>query len=64
MSFFLSPWMQHNYAPDDDRLHLSGPLLHPSKDLDQMLKEQDRRIQEAARRGRLDKFRPRKVLAQ
>lgn len=53
----------YNYAPDEDRLHLSGPLLHPSKDLDQLLKEHDRRIQEAARRGRLDKFRPRKVLA-
>ncbi|XP_056693217.1 probable serine/threonine-protein kinase At1g54610 isoform X2 [Spinacia oleracea] len=53
----------HSLAPDNDRIHLSGPLLRPSKDLDQMLKEHDRRIQEAARRARHDKFKHSKVLA-
>ncbi|XP_021753672.1 probable serine/threonine-protein kinase At1g54610 [Chenopodium quinoa] len=50
-------------GPDSDRIHLSGPLLHPSKDLDQMLKEHDRRFQEAARRARHDKLKHNKVLA-
>lgn len=53
----------HSLAPDNDRIHLSGPLLHPSKDLDQMLKEHDRRIQDAARRARHDKSKHSKVLA-
>lgn len=53
----------HTYAPENERMHLSGPLLHASKDLDQMLKEHDRRIQETARRARLEKFRRSKVRA-
>ncbi|KAL2937793.1 hypothetical protein RDABS01_021242 [Bienertia sinuspersici] len=52
----------HSLAPDGDRLHLSGPLLHPSRDLDQMLKDHDRRIQDAARRARSDKFKHSKLL--
>ncbi|KAL9243810.1 hypothetical protein vseg_017652 [Gypsophila vaccaria] len=52
----------HN-ATRDDRIHLSGPLLDASKDLDQMLKEHDLKIQEAARRARLQKFNHSKVLA-
>lgn len=53
----------HSLAPDGDRIHLSGPLLHPSKDLEQMLKEHDRRIQDAARRAHHEKFKHSKVLA-
>ncbi|XP_010689018.2 probable serine/threonine-protein kinase At1g54610 [Beta vulgaris subsp. vulgaris] len=53
----------HSFAPDGDRIHLSGPLLHPSKDLDRMLKEHDRRIQDAARRARHDKSKHSRLLA-
>ncbi|XP_047329926.1 probable serine/threonine-protein kinase At1g54610 [Impatiens glandulifera] len=34
-------------------IHFSGPLLVPSNNVDEMLKEHDRRIQEVARRARL-----------
>ncbi|XP_074296218.1 putative serine/threonine-protein kinase At1g54610 isoform X3 [Silene latifolia] len=52
----------HSYAPNDERIHFSGPLPDPSKDLDWMLKEHDLRIHEAARRARFDKFKHGKVL--
>ncbi|KAK9664210.1 hypothetical protein RND81_14G026200 [Saponaria officinalis] len=55
--------VQHGSVPDNDRMHLSGPLLQPSKDLDRMLKEHDLRIQEAARRARLEKFKQSKLLS-
>ncbi|XP_057525783.1 probable serine/threonine-protein kinase At1g54610 [Amaranthus tricolor] len=53
----------HSVALDGNRIHLSGPLCHPSKDMDQTLKEHDLRIQEAARRARHDKVKHTKVLA-
>ncbi|XP_057526639.1 probable serine/threonine-protein kinase At1g54610 [Amaranthus tricolor] len=53
----------HSLASNGDKIHLSGPLLHPSRNLDQMLKDHDRRIQEAARRARNDKVKHSKVLA-
>lgn len=40
-----------------NKIHFSGPLLVPSNNVDQMLKEHDRQIQEAARRARLDRAR-------
>ncbi|XVE66190.1 hypothetical protein DITRI_Ditri08aG0060700 [Diplodiscus trichospermus] len=39
------------------KIYVSGPLLAPSDNVDQMLKEHDRKIQEFARRSRLDKTR-------
>ncbi|PRQ49869.1 putative protein-serine/threonine kinase CMGC-CDK-CRK7-CDK9 family [Rosa chinensis] len=41
-----------------NKIYVSGPLLVSSNNVDQMLKEHDRRIQEYARRARLDKNRP------
>jgi len=35
--------------------HLSGPLLVSSNNMDQMLKERDRKIQEYSRRARMYK---------
>jgi len=35
--------------------HLSGPLLVSSNNVDQMLKERDRKIQEYSRRARMNK---------
>lgn len=40
-----------------NKIHFSGPLLVPNKNMDQMLKEHDRRIQEAARRARIERAR-------
>ncbi|XP_047313913.1 probable serine/threonine-protein kinase At1g54610 [Impatiens glandulifera] len=37
-----------------DKTRFSGPLMVPSNNMEQMLRDHDRRIQEAARRGRLD----------
>ncbi|XP_017258379.1 probable serine/threonine-protein kinase At1g54610 isoform X2 [Daucus carota subsp. sativus] len=40
-----------------NKIHFSGPLLVPSNNVDQMLKDHDRQIQEAARRARIEKAR-------
>ncbi|KAJ1692236.1 hypothetical protein LUZ63_008934 [Rhynchospora breviuscula] len=38
-----------------NRIHYSGPLVPPGGNLDEMLKEHDRHIQQAVRRARFDK---------
>lgn len=40
-----------------NKIHFSGPLLVPNKNMDQMLKEHDRRIEEAARRAWVERAR-------
>ncbi|KAK7404992.1 hypothetical protein VNO78_06102 [Psophocarpus tetragonolobus] len=49
-----------------NKIYLSGPLMVSSSNMDQMLKEHDRKIQEFSRRARIDKSRARgeKVHAQ
>ncbi|KDP24118.1 hypothetical protein JCGZ_25775 [Jatropha curcas] len=44
----------HGRGPRGSKIYFSGPLLVPSNNVDQMLKEHDQKIQEFARR-RLDK---------
>ncbi|KAK7272540.1 hypothetical protein RJT34_29198 [Clitoria ternatea] len=46
------------------KIHYSGPLLVPSSNMDQMLKDHDRQIQEAVRRARLDKAKMRRLQAE
>ncbi|KAF4382728.1 probable serine/threonine-protein kinase At1g54610 [Cannabis sativa] len=48
----------HGHNPKSNKIYVSGPLLVSSNNMDQMLKEHDRRIQEYARRTRIDKSRP------
>ncbi|KAL3647100.1 hypothetical protein CASFOL_008068 [Castilleja foliolosa] len=45
-------------------IHFSGPLLATSKNIEQVLKEHDRRIKEAARRIRHEKTRARRIQPQ
>ncbi|KAE8733615.1 Cyclin-dependent kinase C-2 [Hibiscus syriacus] len=52
------------YGSKVQKIHYSGPLLVPSGNTDQMLKDHDRQIQEAVRRARLDKAMKRKVQLQ
>ncbi|RDX71427.1 putative serine/threonine-protein kinase, partial [Mucuna pruriens] len=49
-----------------NKIYLSGPLMVSTSNMDQMLKEHDRKIQEFSRRARIDKSRARgeKVRAQ
>ncbi|XP_019168198.1 PREDICTED: probable serine/threonine-protein kinase At1g54610 [Ipomoea nil] len=47
------------YGSKGNKIHYSGPLLVPSARVDQILKDHDRHIQEAARRARLDKAKAR-----
>lgn len=47
------------YGSKGSKIHYSGPLLVPSARVDQILKDHDRHIQEAARRARLDKAKAR-----
>ncbi|KAL5571168.1 hypothetical protein UlMin_020765 [Ulmus minor] len=48
----------HGHGSRGNKIYVSGPLLVSSNNVDQMLKEHDRRIQEFARRTRQDKTRP------
>ncbi|KAK6919066.1 Protein kinase domain [Dillenia turbinata] len=52
------------YGSKRNMIHFSGPLLVPSNNVDQVLKEHDRQLQEAARRARLDRGRLEKAQAQ
>ncbi|KAM3343518.1 putative serine/threonine-protein kinase [Capsicum galapagoense] len=47
----------HDLGDKGNAIHYSGSLLVASNKVDQMLKDRDRRIQEAARRARLEKTR-------
>ncbi|KAK6934260.1 Protein kinase domain [Dillenia turbinata] len=49
------------YGSKGYKIHYSGPLIVPSGNMDQMLKDHDRQIQEAVRRARLDKAKLRKA---
>lgn len=54
--------VQTGYGSKGHKIHYSGPLLVPSGNMDQMLKDHDRHVQEAVRRRtRLDKAKMRKV---
>jgi hypothetical protein len=55
---------QHGPGSRGSKIYVSGPLLNSSNNVDQMLKEHDRKIQEFSRRARLDKTRVDKVHAQ
>ncbi|XP_051139342.1 probable serine/threonine-protein kinase At1g09600 isoform X2 [Andrographis paniculata] len=46
------------YAPKRSRIHFSGPLMPPGGNMEDMLKEHERQIQEAVRKTRMGKPRP------
>ncbi|KAI4321870.1 hypothetical protein MLD38_035201 [Melastoma candidum] len=52
------------YGSKGSKIHYSGPLIMPSANMDQMLKDHDRHIQEAFRRARIDKAKARKTQAE
>ncbi|OIV92406.1 hypothetical protein TanjilG_23006 [Lupinus angustifolius] len=52
------------YGSKGHKIHYSGPLLVPSSNMDQVLKDHDRQIQEAVRRSRLDKAKMRRLQAE
>ena len=56
--------LQHGRVPRGNKIYVSGPLLAPSDNVDQMLKEHDRKIQEFDRRARVDKTKLGKLQAQ
>ncbi|KAI3930314.1 hypothetical protein MKW92_034916 [Papaver armeniacum] len=43
------------YAPKKSRMHYSGPLMPPGGNIEEMLKEHERQIQQAVRKARLGK---------
>ncbi|PON74527.1 GPCR kinase [Parasponia andersonii] len=47
-------------VPKKNRIHYSGPLVPPGGNLEDMLKEHERQIQQAVRKARLDKARTNK----
>ncbi|XP_030934839.1 probable serine/threonine-protein kinase At1g54610 isoform X2 [Quercus lobata] len=48
------------YVPKKNRIHYSGPLMPPGGNIEDMLKEHERQIQQAVRKARLDKTRTNK----
>ncbi|KAL6202062.1 hypothetical protein ACLB2K_025773 [Fragaria x ananassa] len=52
------------YGSKGHKIHYSGPLLVPSGNMDQMLKDHDLQVQEAVRRARIDKAKVRKYQAE
>ncbi|KAI8015253.1 putative serine/threonine-protein kinase [Camellia lanceoleosa] len=55
--FFLRHF---HHIPNKSRIHCSGPLVPPGGNMEDMLKEHERQIQEAVRKARIDKTRPKK----
>lgn len=49
---FVYDVVQLAYGTDMNKLYTSGPILGPSNNLDRILKERDRQIQEYARQAR------------
>ncbi|OWM67518.1 hypothetical protein CDL15_Pgr028381 [Punica granatum] len=49
------------YIPKKNRIHYSGPLVPPGGNMEDMLKEHERQIQQAVRNARLDKNRTSKI---
>ncbi|KAK4741070.1 hypothetical protein SAY87_024658 [Trapa incisa] len=47
------------YVPNKNRIHYSGPLVSPGGNIDDMLKEHERQIQQAVRNARVDRNRNR-----
>ncbi|XVE60698.1 hypothetical protein DITRI_Ditri05aG0148800 [Diplodiscus trichospermus] len=43
------------YVPRKNRIHCSGPLMPPGGNIDDMLKEHERQIQQAVRKARIEK---------
>ncbi|KAM7251947.1 hypothetical protein ACFE04_023830 [Oxalis oulophora] len=48
------------YVPNKSRIHYSGPLMPPGGNLDEMLKEHERQIQNAVRKARMGKDKTKK----
>ncbi|XP_042385581.1 probable serine/threonine-protein kinase At1g54610 isoform X1 [Zingiber officinale] len=48
------------HAPRKNRIHYSGPLMPPRGNIDEILKEHERQIQQAVRRARHNRTKPRK----
>ncbi|KAF8376924.1 hypothetical protein HHK36_030295 [Tetracentron sinense] len=48
------------YTPKKNRIHYSGPLMPPRGNIEEMLKEHERQIQQAVRKARLDKAKTKK----
>ncbi|TMW94397.1 hypothetical protein EJD97_010335 [Solanum chilense] len=48
------------YIPKKNRIHYSGPLMPPGGNIDEMLKEHEKQIQQAVRKARIDRNKTRK----
>ncbi|KAK9748643.1 hypothetical protein RND81_02G071600 [Saponaria officinalis] len=48
---------ENGYVPKKNRIHYSGPLVPPGGNLEDMLKEHERQIQQAVRKSRMEKAR-------
>ncbi|KAJ7946554.1 Serine/threonine protein kinase [Quillaja saponaria] len=52
------------YVPKNRRIHYSGPLIPPGGNMEEMLKQHERQIQNAVRKARLDKAKTNKTYSE
>ncbi|XP_020595464.1 probable serine/threonine-protein kinase At1g54610 [Phalaenopsis equestris] len=57
---YMNQSLQPGYGPKGKKIHYSGPLLRPFGNVDQMLRDHDRQIQEVIRRARIDRSKVRR----
>ncbi|XP_028553542.1 probable serine/threonine-protein kinase At1g54610 [Dendrobium catenatum] len=57
---YMNQSLHPGFGPKGNKIHYSGPLPRPSGNVDQMLKDHDRQIQEVVRRARIDRSKARK----
>ncbi|KAI0522540.1 hypothetical protein KFK09_004920 [Dendrobium nobile] len=57
---YINQSLHPGFGPKGNKIHYSGPLPRPSGNVDQMLKDHDRQIQEVVRRARIDRSKARK----
>ncbi|KAL0925102.1 hypothetical protein M5K25_003411 [Dendrobium thyrsiflorum] len=57
---YMNQSLPQGLGPKGKKIHYSGPLLRPSGNVDQMLRDHDRQVQEVIRRARIDRSKVRK----
>ncbi|KAK2976314.1 hypothetical protein RJ640_029218 [Escallonia rubra] len=53
--------VQHGHGFKGNKINFSGPLLAPSNNVDQFIKDHDRHVQEAGRRARIERARVNRI---
>lgn len=64
MSLIMFCLCNQGFTSKKNRIHYSGPLIPPGGNLEEMLREHERRIQYAVRKARSDKAKNKKTYSE